>query len=527
MHRMTNRRLLVCFGMIVFVAGFAALAAAQDSQYIVKFRDGRGAAGHSALRGAGAQVVRSLDPQNAAAARIPEAALNGLSRNPNIEYIEPDVIREPYSTWSNTSAGGEVLPYGIQMVQADKVSSPNPGAVTLCIIDSGYSQQHVDLKDGVGFTATSGTGTWNKDSCGHGSHVAGTISAISGNSTGVIGANPGVSLHIVKVFGNDTLVQDGSCSWTYSSTLVAALNSCRSAGADIVSMSLGGGARSRTEENAFSSANKAGVLSIAAAGNAGNNTTSYPAGYASVMSVAAVDANEAKASFSQVNKDVEIAAPGVSVLSTTPWVDDNRLAAGGTTWTGGRIDGAARGSVSGALVNGGRCTAATAAWAGKVVLCERGDISFADKVNNVQAGGGVAAAVYNLAASDPTCGVYSGTLGDGVTSPLRAITLSCTDGAAAVAAAGANGTVSSAFLAPNSGYEAWDGTSMATPHVSAVAALVWSCDLNKTNQQVRDALTSTARDKGAAGRDTSYGYGIVQAAAAAKALGTGACTVKP
>jgi subtilisin family serine protease len=513
--------------MIVFVVGFAALAAAQDTRYIVKFRDGRGPAGQGALRAAGAQVVLSLDEQNAAAAHIPAAALNGLSRNPNIEYIEPDVIREPYATWANSSAGGEVLPYGIQMVQADRVSSPNPGAVTLCIIDSGYSQQHVDLKDGVGFTTTSGTGTWNRDSCGHGSHVAGTIAAISGNAAGVVGANPGVSLHIVKVFGNDSLVEDGSCSWTYSSTLVAALNSCRNAGADVVSMSLGGGARSRTEENAFNSADKAGVLSIAAAGNAGNNTTSYPAGYASVMSVAAVDANEAKASFSQANRDVEIAAPGVSVLSTTPWLDDNTLAAAGTTWSGGRIEGAARGSVSGALVNGGRCTSSSAAWAGKVVLCERGDISFADKVSNVQAGGGVAAAVYNLAASDPTCGVYSGTLGTGVTSPVRAITLSCSDGSAAVAAAGANGTVSSAFLAPNSGYEAWDGTSMATPHVSAVAALVWSCNLNKTNEQVRNALTASARDKGTAGRDNSYGYGIVQAVGAVQALGMGSCTITP
>ena len=240
------------------------------------------------------------------------------------------MLREPYATWLNTSAGGEVLPYGIRMVQADKISSPNAGAVTLCIIDSGYSQQHSDLKDAVSSSTTTGTGTWNKDSCGHGTHVAGTVAAV-GNSEGVIGANPGVSLHIVKVFGNDSLVEDGSCNWTYSSTLVAALNACRSNGADVVSMSLGGGARSRTEENAFNTANDAGVLSIAAAGNAGNNTTSYPAGYNSVMSVAAVDANEVKASFSQANKDVEIAAPGVAVLSTTPWVDDNRLATSATS----------------------------------------------------------------------------------------------------------------------------------------------------------------------------------------------------
>ena len=225
----------------------------------------------------------------------------------------------------------------------------------------------------------------------------------------MVGANPGVALHIVKVFGNDTLVENGSCGWTYSSTLVSALNSCRSAGANVVSMSLGGGFKSRTEENAFNDANKAGVLSIAAAGNAGNNTTSYPAGYASVMSVAAVDANGVKGTFSQSNKDVEIAAPGVAVLSTTPWLDSNTLTAGSTAWVGGRLDGAPCTTTGGDLVDGGQCTAA-GAWSGKVVLCQRGTNSFADKVAQVQAGRGVAAVVYNNVANDPTCGVFSGTL---------------------------------------------------------------------------------------------------------------------
>ena len=511
-------------------AAFAvpAAAQAQDGRYIVKFRAGRGAAAQAALRAAGARVVLDLDAQGAAAAHIPAAALNGLARNPNIEYIEADVLREPYALWSNVSSAGEITPYGIQMVQANKVVSPNAAGVTLCIIDSGYSQQHADLRDSnvTAKLTDSGSGSWNKDSCGHGSHVAGTVAAISGNATGVVGANPGVSLHIVKVFGNDTLVEDGSCNWTYSSTLVSALNSCRAAGADVVSMSLGGGARSRTEERAFADANAAGVLSIAAAGNAGNNSTSFPAGYPSVMSVAAVDANEARASFSQRNSDVEIAAPGVAVLSTTPWQDSNTLGTSSTLWSGGRLDGAPRGSISGAIVGGGRCTA-SGSWAGRVVLCERGDNSFADKVAKVQAGGGVAAVIYNNVASDPTCGVFSGTLGTTVTTSIRAITLSCSDGAAAVSAAGTQSTVQSSFVVPESSYEAWDGTSMATPHVSAVAALIWSCNTTKTNQQIRNALTSTALDRGAAGRDTSFGFGIVQAKTALQSLGLGSCTVKP
>ena len=526
MHHRACRILSVS---LAFVLAIAASAAAQDGRYIVKFREGRGPAGHAALRAAGAEVVLPLEPQNAAAARIPEAALNGLSRNPNIEYIEVDVIREPYALWSNSTVNGQTTPYGIKMVQGDKVVSNRPGDVKLCIIDSGYSQQHSDLKDAVTFTSTGGTGTWNKDSCGHGTHVAGTIAAAD-NTLGVIGVNPGASLHIVKVFGNDSLVEDGACNWTYSSALTAALNSCVNAGAKVVSMSLGGGARSRTEENAFNSANTNGVLSIAAAGNAGNGSTSYPAGYASVMSVAAVDANEARGSFSQRNSDVEIAAPGVAVLSTTPWLDVNTLAASGRTWNGGRIEGAGRGSIAGVMISGGRCTTSSATWANKVVLCERGDNTFAQKVSAVQGGGGIAAVVYNNASSDATCGVYSGTLGDGVTSAFRAITLSCADGAAAVAAASSTttGTVSSAFSAPNSGYEAWDGTSMATPHVSAIAALIWSCDVTKTNTAVRNALTGTAADRGAAGRDTSFGYGIVQAADAARRLigrsSNGVCT---
>ena len=48
---------------------------------------------------------------------------------------------------------------------------------------------------------------------------------------------------------------------------------------------------------------------------------------------------------------------------------------------------------------------------------------------------------------------------------------------------------------------------MATPHVSAVAALIWSCNTSWTVAQIRDALDQTAKDVGASGRDTSYGYG--------------------
>src|SRR5262249_19143103 len=149
--------------------------------------------------------------------------------------------------------------------------------------------------------------------------------------------------------------------------------------------------------------NNKNVLSVAAAGNGGNGATSYPAGYSTVISVAAVDATETVASFSQKNSDVELAAPGVAVLSTLPWKETNTLSADGFTWIGSWIEGAARTSAAGVttlgMVDGGFCGSA-GAFTGKIVLCQRGNgLSFASKVANVVAGGGVAAVVYNNVSS--------------------------------------------------------------------------------------------------------------------------------
>ncbi len=84
---------------------------------------------------------------------------------------------------------------------------------------------------------------------------------------------------------------------------------------------------------------------------------------------------------------------------------------------------------------------------------------------------------------------------------------------------GQSAVVESSFEQNVSAYEAWDGTSMATPHVSGVAALVWSAFPNLTNVQIRNALTGSALDLGTAGRDVYYGFGLVQAKNALVSLG--------
>jgi serine protease len=264
--------------------------------------------------------------------------------------------------------------------------APTGAGRLVCVIDSGLKTSHEDFA-GVNIVGGYPSG-WNNDTCGHGTHVAGTIAAAN-NSLGVVGVTPGgVSLYIVKVF-------DGAdCGWSYSSDLVAAANQCANAGANIISMSLGGTVKSKTEEKAFSNLYNQGILSVAAAGNDGNTRLSYPASYASVISVAAVDSDNVVADFSQQNSAVEISAPGVGVLSTVPWLSVSSVTVDGVAYEANHIEYAPYASASGTLVDGGLCTS-TGAWNGRVVLCQRGDISFYDKVMNVQNSGGTAAVIYN------------------------------------------------------------------------------------------------------------------------------------
>jgi subtilisin family serine protease len=490
-------------------AGAQTADTSADGRYMIRFRDFDGAS--QAVAAAGGHVVRELDAQRTIAAWLPEQALNGLRNNPNVEYVEVDPRRYLM---------GQVTPYGIGMVQANDPAfgagnaSGAQSAVTVCIIDSGYYRAHEDLQDNnVDGPNNAGTGNWYEDSCGHGSHVAGTVAALGTNGAGVVGVNPNgaLNLRIQKVF-------DGAdCKWTYASNLVAALNNCRNAVAGtgqklVVSMSLGGSLSSTTENTAFQDAYNAGALSVAAAGNDGSTRMSYPASYASVISVAAVDSNQLVASFSQKNSQVELAAPGVGVLSTTPFKASS-LAAGGNTWIGANLDGSTRMDVAGTLVSGGLCDATNAAWNGMVVLCQRGTNSFADKVSKVQSSGGRGAVVYNNVS-----GGFAGTLNG--TSTIPGITLSLEDGQAALGYLNQASTLANAAGTGN-GYEYYDGTSMATPHVSGVAALVWSQNPVWTNAQLRDALQKSAKDLGAAGRDTSYGFGLVQAKAALDYLNGG------
>jgi len=506
---LSKTAILVTLLAAALVASVAQAAGPDPDRYIVSFMDA--AKGRSALRAAGASVLRELPNQGAVAAHIPARSLKGLLRNPNIEYIEVDALRYPMS---------ETVPWGIPTIQADMLDDSNTGNTMVCIIDSGYSNGHEDLPTlGTSdYTYDSGTGDALASSslCHHGTHVAGTIAAISGNGKGVVGVNPNnnVALHIVKVFEDDPTSASG-CGWGYSSDLVGALDACVAARGNkqlIVNMSLGGPVKSRTEQRAFGNAYNAGVLSVAAAGNDGNTRHSYPASYDSVISVAAVDSSLVVADFSQQTTQVELAAPGVAVRSTVTMGTgtEESLSVGGSGFEATGMEGSAQTSASGALflcdaVDGLGSAGDCAGASGKVCLISRGNTSFAEKATECADKGGVGVVIYNNADA-----LFSGTFGD-VSPGIPAVGVSGIDGGILAGMLGQTATVTTT----QGNYAYYDGTSMATPHVAGAAALVWSQDTACSNADIRSALDSTTLDLGPAGRDNAYGYGLVQASDAA------------
>ena len=394
----TAVKLLVATVAVGFIG--SASAAEGTTRVIVKFKDGRVNASSmkSAVAAAKGDVKLEIFGTNAMAIEVPLSAVQGLKNNPNVEYVEEDHKRYPFAlttpSTGNPYLSGQSVPYGIKLVQADQLPDTNAGNRKVCIIDSGIDRAHEDL---VGNSANmtgvydSGTGNWYTDQNSHGTHVAGTIAAVNNSGVGVVGVNSNrrLKLHIVKVFG--------ASGWAYSSSLASAANQCASNGANVISMSLGGPSYNSTENSTFANLASRGILSVAAAGNAGNTAISYPAGYSSVMSVGALNEYKQWASFSQYNSKVEISAPGVSVFSTVP------LAVKGTK------------------------------------------------------------------------------------------------------------------------YSYFNGTSMATPHVAGVAALVWSYFPTCTGSQIRTSLGKSAQDLGTVGRDTKFGFGLVQARAAYDRIRTYGC----
>ncbi|MEO3877198.1 S8 family serine peptidase [Rheinheimera fenheensis] len=449
----------------------------------------------------GVRVHKLLAKRNALAAELNPVMLARLKADPTVEYVERDLPRFPMM---------QQIPYGFTMVQADQVSDEFASNQTVCVIDSGLGLPHEDF-NAANITGSNdiGTGNWFDAGGPHGTHVAGTIAALN-NDVGIVGVMPNgnLKLHIVKVFNDD--------GWGYSSSLAQAVDTCAQNGATVINMSLGGAGSSVTERNAMQAAFDAGVLLIAAAGNDGDTSMSYPASYDSVVSVAAVDNTKTLADFSQRNVQVELAGPGVNVRSTYPegGALEANLAVGAQSFDAIPMTGSGTANLNAELASCGLGVTTCTDVDGKICVIQRGEVAFAQKVESCQAGGGVGAIIYNNVS-----GNFGGTLGDNPTTTIAAVSVSLEDGNLLM-----NELGNDAYLFSGaSNYGLMSGTSMASPHVAGVAALVWSHYPQCTNTQIRSALAATAEDLGSEGRDTSYGFGLVQAKAAVDYLAQYGC----
>ncbi|WP_168204111.1 S8 family serine peptidase [Aliikangiella coralliicola] len=506
---------------------------------IVKFSPGKGRDTKALAKSVGGEIKIDLQKHDAFAMEVPSAALKGLRNNPNIEFIETDAKRQLLSTNLNTT---ELEPWGISAVEADVASDSLAGNRTVCIIDSGYDIRHTDLSGNtVSGTNDSGTGNWSTPGGSHGTHVAGTVAAVN-NGSGVVGVMPNgnINLHIIKVFNES--------GWGYSSSLVSAVDKCVNAGANVVSMSLGGGGSSQTERNAFTNYYNQGVLSIAAAGNDGNTAHSYPASYDAVVSVAAVDSGKMHANFSQRTNQVEISGPGEAVLSSVGLGDGQlaQLTVGGVDYFANGVvphifynsslsydPSGNNGSASGNL---GVCTTSGTSYScgdmsGKICLVERGENQGDNTTSTENSYPEYRGA--NACADAGAAGivVYSNAARPGLQAPfmvdfnnkISGIPTASVDRATGLELATKAGQSASFSKSGNQDWDYYNGTSMATPHVSAVAALVWSHHTGCTATEVRNALNSTAEDLDTAGRDNKTGYGLVKAQAAINYLAGQAC----
>ena len=189
-------------------------------------------------------------------------------------------------------------------------SSTRGKGIKIAVIDSGAAVRHPDLRRKIAlqrdFKDNDGT---VEDSAGHGTHVAGTVAAATNNGTGVAGGCPACRLVIAKVFdpkgGYDFAIARG-ITWSADH------------GARVINCSFTGPGDSRALKEAIDHAASKGAVVVAAAGNGDTNNPRYPAAYPNVIAVAATNEEDRRASFSNFGSWVDVAAPGVGVLSTVP-----------------------------------------------------------------------------------------------------------------------------------------------------------------------------------------------------------------
>lgn len=244
------------------------------------------------------------------ATELDDRDIDKISSDPNVLSIEKD---EPISIDSSAEYANA---WGVSQVGGE--SAYNMGysgvGVKVAVMDTGIDYNHQDLANNYagGYNFVSDNADPYDDN-GHGTHVAGIIAA-SNNDSGVVGVAPNAKIYALKILN--------STGSGYTSAIIQALDWAINNGVNIVNLSFGTVNYPGTSlEDALINAEAKGLTIIASAGNNGTcigdtDTVNYPAKFASVISVGAVDKSNSHPCFSASGSKLDFVAPGVSINST-------------------------------------------------------------------------------------------------------------------------------------------------------------------------------------------------------------------
>ncbi len=265
-------------------------------------------------------------------------ALNNLGQDGGTKRADIDAIH----AWSKTRGSDKVvvavLDSGVDYTHKDLVANiwTRPDEIPQ------YADDELGSFDDVhGFDADANAGDPMDDN-GHGTHCAGIIGAEGDNGEGIAGINWNVSIMPLKFLGRGGF---GTTKNAIEAINYAIDRKQKGVNVRVINASWGSTSYSRALEDAIRAAGEQGILFVAAAGNNGTDNDKrahYPSNYdlPNVISVAALDRNDAMASFSNYGvKTVHIAAPGREILST--WLGDAYREASGTSMAAPHVSGVA------------------------------------------------------------------------------------------------------------------------------------------------------------------------------------------
>ncbi|MBX2994986.1 MAG: S8 family serine peptidase [Bdellovibrionaceae bacterium] len=467
-----------------------------------------------------------------------EQALAALQASGAVAFVEKEVFHpapKPVQGFTRSQAWdyslayavdakggvGAKTPWGINAVKAPAVwATGNEGQGSrVLVLDTGIDKEHPALKANFEKAKDfSGSGAGlpypEADVVGHGTHCAGTIAAAF-DADGFAGVAPQAKLLAGKV------CSEQGCS---NVAVTAGINWGIQEKVDVISMSLGGPFATAAEKRAAEAAELAGITIVAASGNDGQPRVSYPAAFPTVLAVGAINDKVQKTDFSNWGPELDIVAPGAGVVSSVPVGSgrESRVLAGApgkevlvkSTSFQGAPDIAQ--PTSNDLVFAGLGKPEdfqTANVRGKFALVSRGEIAFADKVTNAIAAGAAGVVIFNNAP-----GLIQGAITqDGSTVAIPVVMIEQVVGEQLKGEVTRGQTARAVIQTMKTDYAAFDGTSMATPHVSGVVALMKSAKRTATPLQIRDTIKATATAM-TPNDQNQHGAGLINAEAAVAAI---------